>query len=207
MAADGTSQYERRLTSPIDICSDEEVPVPMLRLTTPRIAPLPLAAWDPELRARFERPGGLGQILHVMATLAHHPDLFRRWGIFANHLLFKSTLTPRSREIVILRTAWLAGCAYEWGQHLKIATRDVAFGEAEFTALAEGAAAALWGPAEAALIQAADGLYRDAFVDDVTWNMLVARYDQRQILDILFTVSNDVMLAIASTFTQCESRS
>jgi len=81
-----------------------------------------------------------------------------------------STLTPRSREIVILRTAWLAGCAYEWGQHLKIATRDVAFGEAEFTALAEGAAAALWGPAEAALIQAADGLYRDAFVDDVTWN-------------------------------------
>jgi len=196
MAAGGTSQYERRLTNPIDICSDEEVPVPMLRLTTPRIAPLPLAAWDPELRARFERPGGLGQILHVMATLAHHPDLFRRWGIFANHLLFKSTLTLRSREIVILRTAWLAGCAYEWGQHLKIAESDVAFGEAEFTALAEGAAAALWGPAEAALIQAADGFYRDAFVDDVTWNMLVAHYDQRQILDILFTVSNDVMLAM-----------
>jgi 4-carboxymuconolactone decarboxylase len=168
----------------------------MLRLTTPRIAPLPLAAWDPELRARFERPGGLGQILHVMTTLANHPDLFRRWVIFANHLLFKSTLTPRSREIVILRAAWLAGCAYEWSQHLKIATRDVAFGEAEFTALAEGAAAALWGPAEAALIQAADGLYRDAFVDDVTWNMLVAHYDQRQILDILFTVSNYVMLAM-----------
>jgi hypothetical protein len=50
----------------------------MLRLTTPRIALLPLAAWDPELRARFERPGGLGQILHVMTTLANHPDLFRR---------------------------------------------------------------------------------------------------------------------------------
>ena len=74
MAADSTSQYKRRLTSPIDICSDKEVPVPMLRLTTPRIAPLPLAAWDPELRARFERPGGLGQILHVMTTLANHPE-------------------------------------------------------------------------------------------------------------------------------------
>src|SRR5262245_57257 len=115
-----------------------------------------------------------------MTSLANHPDLFRRWVIFANHLLFKSTLTPRTREIVILRTAWLAGCAYEWGQHLKLAATAVGFGEAEFTALAEGASAALWGSAETALIQATDGLYRDAFVDDATWDRLVAHYDQRQ---------------------------
>ena len=166
------------------------------RLTVPRIAPLPLAEWDPELRARFERPGGLGQVLHVMKTLANHPGLLRRWVVFANHFLFKSTLTPRDREILILRTGWLAGCAYEWGQHLAIAATDAGFGEVEFSALAEGPAAALWHPAEAALIRAADGLYVDAFVDDATWETLVAHYDERQVLDILFTVSNYLLLAM-----------
>ena len=170
--------------------------MPTRRLTTPRIAPLPLAEWDPELRARFERPGGLGQILNVMSTLANHPGLFRRWVVFANHFLLKSTLTVRAREIVILRSGWLAGCAYEWGQHVKIATADAGFGEAEFAALAEGAPSRLWAPAEAALLRAADALFLDAFVDDVTWQMLVAHYDERQILDVIFMVSNYLTLAM-----------
>jgi 4-carboxymuconolactone decarboxylase len=171
--------------------------VPMQRLTAPRIAPLPLAEWDPELRARFERPGGLGQVVNVMKTLANHPGLFRRWVVFANHFLFKSTLAPRQREIVILRTGWLAGCAYEWGQPLKIAAADAGFGAAEFNALASGASASLWKPAEAALIRAADGLYVDAFVDDATWDTLAAHYDARSLLDIVFMVGNYLLLAMA----------
>ena len=167
------------------------------RPTRPRIAPLPLAEWDAELRARFERPGGLGRILNVMGTLANHPGLFRRWVVFANHFLFKSTLTLRAREIVILRVGWLAGCAYEWGQHLEIAGADAGFGPAEFAAVAEGAASRLWGPAEAALIRAADGLYADASVDDATWDTLVAHYDERQVLDAIFMASNYLMLAMA----------
>ncbi len=165
-------------------------------MTKPRIAPLPLAEWDPELRARFERPGGLDDIFNVMKTLANYPELLRRWIVFANHLLFKSTLTPRDREILILRAGWLAGCEYEWGQHLKIAADDVGFGQAEFDALAQGASAALWNTTEAALIQAADGLYVDAFVDDATWDALTAHYDERQLLDIVFMVGNYVLLAM-----------
>jgi alkylhydroperoxidase family enzyme len=172
------------------------VTTPIPRLTRSRIPPLPLGDWDGELRARFERPGGLGRILNVMSTLANHPDLFRRWVVFANHFLFKSTLVPRAREIVILRTAWLAGCAYEWGQHLKIATADAGFGKGEFRALAEGASSKVWGTADAALIRAADALYVDASVDDATWEALVAHYDERQILDVIFMASNYLMLAM-----------
>jgi len=49
-------------------------------------------------------PGGLGQILNVMTTMANHTGLFKRWVIFANHFLFKSSLSLRDREILILRT-------------------------------------------------------------------------------------------------------
>jgi alkylhydroperoxidase family enzyme len=166
------------------------------RLSEPRIAPLPITKWDPELRERFERPGGLGRILNVMTTLANHTDLFKRWVIFANHFLFKSTLSLRDREILILRTGWLAGCEYEWGQHLKIAAEDCGFGDHEFDAIAEGASASLWSPAEAALIRAADGIYIDAFVDDAAWETLVSHYHQPQLFDIVFMVSNYLMLAM-----------
>lgn len=168
----------------------------MQRLTEPRIAPLPLEQWDAELRTRFERPGGLGSIFNVMKTLANYPELFRRWLVFANHFLFKSTLSVRDREILILRTAWLAGCAYEWGQHLKIAAADAAFDQTAFDALAQGASATLWQAREAALIQAADGLYVHAFVDDASWETLTAHYAERQLLDIVFTVSNYLLLAM-----------
>src|SRR3970040_13480 len=111
--------------------------MPGARLSRPRIVPLPLADWDPELRARFEKPGGLGRIPHVIGTPGNQPaPLLRGWVLFANHCLFKSTLAARAREIVILRTAWLAGCAYEWGQHLEIAAADAVFGEPECSGLA-----------------------------------------------------------------------
>jgi 4-carboxymuconolactone decarboxylase len=169
----------------------------MQRLTEPRIVPLPLEQWDAELRARFARPGGLGSIFNVMKTLANYPELFRRWLVFANHFLFKSTLPIRHREILILRTGWLAGCEYEWGQHLKIAAAEAAFGPAEFDALTQGASATLWNAHEAALIQAADGLYLHAFVDDASWQTLAAHYDERQLLDTVFTVGNYLLLAMA----------
>ncbi len=168
----------------------------MQRLTEPRIAPLPLDQWDAELRARFERPGGRGDIFNVMKTLANYPELFRRWLVFANHFLFKSTLTTRDREILILRTNWLAGCEYEWGQHLKIAADGAGFGDAEFDALAQGASATVWNASEAALIQAADGLYTNALVDDASWDTLTAYHDERQLLDIVFIVCNYLLLAM-----------
>ena len=51
-----------------------------------------------------------------------------------------------------------------------------------------GAAAPSWDPFDAALCQAADDLHRDGMVSDATWAALAARYDERQLLDVLFTV-------------------
>ena len=150
----------------------------------PRIAPLRLEQFDPEARALVERPGGFGRVLNVMATLA-------------NHLLFKTSLPVRDREILILRVAWLTGSIYEWGQHLAIAAEEAGFGKREFAAVAAGADAPGWTAHERALIRAADGLYRDAFVDDATWSVLAMHFDEPQCLDVLFTIGNYILLAMA----------
>ena len=169
------------------------------RLTAPRVAPLALAQMHPDIQEMLRRPGGFehGKVLNVFATLAHHPALLKRWSPLANHLLFKSSLPPRERELVIMRAGWMAGCAYEWGQHVPIAEADCHFTPVEFQAIAEGSDDPLWNRGESALLAMAEQLYTRQFVEDDVWNTLVDRYSVRQILDAVFTACNYTTLAWA----------
>ncbi len=87
-----------------------------MRLDKPRVAPLSDEQLDPETRERF----GKGPILNIFRTLANHPALMKRWLVFGNHVLAKSTLPARERELLILRIGWLCRAGYEWGQHVAI---------------------------------------------------------------------------------------
>ncbi|MBS0338579.1 MAG: carboxymuconolactone decarboxylase family protein, partial [Proteobacteria bacterium] len=66
--------------------------------------------------------------------MMHHPDLTRRWTVFAGHVLQKQTLPVRDRELLILRIGWLNQSAYEWAQHVEIAKR-AGFTDAEIEAV------------------------------------------------------------------------
>ena len=169
------------------------------RLSTPRVAPLALTEMHPDIQEMLQRPGGFehGQVLNVFATLAHHPALLKRWSPLANHLLFKSSLPPRERELVIMRAGWMASSPYEWGQHVAIARDECGFTEVEFRAIAEGSADPLWNRGESALLAMAEQIYTQQFVEDNVWNELIDRYSVRQILDAVFTACNYTTLAMA----------
>ena len=77
----------------------------------------PLDEIDAEIRERI----GDGPVLNIFRTLAQHPKLMKRWLVFGNHVLGRSSLPAREREIVILRIGWLCRSAYEWGQHVRMA--------------------------------------------------------------------------------------
>ena len=65
-----------------------------------------------------------GRTYNVLATVVRHPDLLERWSAFAGHVLGPtSTLSPRDREILILRIGWLNRSEYEFGQHVLFARR------------------------------------------------------------------------------------
>ena len=145
----------------------------------------------------LERPGGFDKVMNVFATLAHHPKLLKRWSPLGNHLLFKSSLPQRERELVIMRAGWMAGSPYEWGQHVVIARDECGFTEVEFRALAEGSVDPLWNRGERALLALAEQIYTQQFVEDDVWNELVDRYSVRQILDAVFTACNYTTLAMA----------
>ena len=67
-----------------------------MRLNHPRIAPLPQAEWSAEIKELLSGLESEGRIFNIFATLARHPALLRRWMVFGNHVLVKSTLPPRT---------------------------------------------------------------------------------------------------------------
>jgi alkylhydroperoxidase family enzyme len=154
-----------------------------MRLSKPRLAPLEDDRIDPEVRARF----GDGPMLNIFRTLAHHPKLMTRWLVFGNHVLAKSTLDPRLRELVILRIGYLCQAGYEWEQHVEIA-KATGLSEEEIARIAEGPDAPGWSDLERALLRATDELHDDAFVSDATWAALSEHLDTQQRMDLLFAV-------------------
>ena len=127
-----------------------------------------------------------GRDLNIFRVMMNHPDLTRRWTVFAGHVLRKQTLPPRERELLILRIGWLNQAEYEWAQHVEIAKRsDITEGEIE---LVKQGPAAGWNAYEAALLQAVDDLFEHSVVSDQTWAVLKAKYSTEQLMDAVFTI-------------------
>ena len=172
-----------------------------MRLSHPRVLPLEVSDWSEETAAtlsRFNRPEspGGGRILNIFKTLAHHPKLLKRWTVFANHILFKSTLPARDREILILRIGWLCQAEYEWGQHVVIGKRE-GLSDEDISRIAEGSDSVGLDPFEATLLRAADELHADAMLSDTTWSALSARYTTQQLIDLVFTVGQYNLVSMA----------
>jgi 4-carboxymuconolactone decarboxylase len=163
---------------------------------TLRIPPLPPSEWDDETRQLLESLKREGRIFNIFTTLARHPDLLRRWLVFGNHILGKSTLPPRERELAILRMGWLCRTEYEWGHHVAIG-KQAGVTDEEVKRVPHGPEAPGWDPFERTLLRAVDQLHHDTFINDATWQSLAARYNTRQLLDLVFTAGQYKLVCMA----------
>jgi AhpD family alkylhydroperoxidase len=59
--------------------------------------------------------------LNVYRALANAEKVFTGWMVAGDAALSSPVLSRRLRELIVLRTAYLMGCAYELGQHKDIA--------------------------------------------------------------------------------------
>jgi alkylhydroperoxidase family enzyme len=167
-----------------------------MQLNEPRLAPLRDDEMDDEARefVRVASRGGPG--LNIYRTLAAHPKLLKRWGVFGTHVLYKNSLPERERELLILRTGWRCRSEYEWGQHVLIA-RAAGLKDDEIERVKAGPDDGAWSEADAALLRAADELHEDAFISNRTWEVLAHRFEQKQLIDIIFTVGQYHIVSMA----------
>ncbi len=163
----------------------------------PRIPPLRQAEWSEEQRRTLEPAYRKGGFYNLVGTLSRHPDASKRIGQVTAHVLGPtSTLPPRDRELLILRTAWLCRAEYEWAQHVLIARR-AGVTDAEIERCREGPDADGWRPRDAHLLRAADELHADQCIRDSTWAALAESYDARQMMDVVFAVGQYTLVAMA----------
>lgn len=152
-----------------------------MRLTKPRIPPLPEAEWTDEVREVLPP----GSRLNLFTTLVRHPKLFKRWMVFGAHVLSKSTLPVRERELLILRTGFRCNAAYEFHQHTRLGLA-AGLTPDEIERLKQPIAG--FSPRDTALLQAADELHDDQMISDATWQALCESWDEKQRIDLIFTV-------------------
>jgi len=160
----------------------------------PRIEPVPSDQWDERLtRLLTSAPGGTEEPMHLFTTLAHQPELFRRWLGFGGALL-AGRLPGRLRELVILRTAYRFDAPYEWAHHIELAEAQ-GIGGAEVAAVGGDLAVVDWDPFERAALAAVDETKDQGAVADVTWSVLAGRLDRADLVELVMLIGHYVLLS------------
>ncbi|MHA1728269.1 MAG: carboxymuconolactone decarboxylase family protein [Promethearchaeota archaeon] len=182
---------------PTERIIQKKIPSNFTRLKEPRIYPLEEESWNEETQKLVNRWNEISDnpLPNIHKTIINNFKLFKRWRPFSNHVLFKSTLSPREREILILRIGWLCQSIYEWSQHVATAKR-MGFSDSDINKIKEGPDSGGLDHFESVLLRAVDELYLDSIIHDETWNSLSERYNKKQLLDLIFTIGQYHLVSI-----------
>ena len=155
-----------------------------------RIAPLPETDWSAEQREVMAKAGSAGAADPAFRTLVRLPPLVQAVAPYTAYLSTESTLAPRVRHLLILRTAWLCGSDVVWSRYASGLTPD------ERRRVAQGVSALGWSEADRVLLRTADELFKLSSISAATWTALAAAYDIHGQMDIVETVNHFTTMAL-----------
>jgi alkylhydroperoxidase family enzyme len=136
-----------------------------------------------EIRVAFNLPLDLPP-WEYLATILRHPSLFRRHNAVATELIGNGTLSPRDRELAIIRLSWLLQAPYEFGEHVGTGKRMAGITDEEVERILIGSSAPGWSDIDRAIIRAVEEMLDDAMISDETWAVLAAHWNDKQLLEL-----------------------
>ena len=163
-----------------------------------RLTPLPGSEWGDRARAALAslippdraNPSGAG---NVLSTMVRHPDLTAAYLPFNTYLLRNSTLSPRIREVALLRVVQRGNSDYLWSHHVPIAAR-AGLSPEDISAIRSGNCADRH---DQMVVQAVDDLTADNTIAQATWEELGQVFTDEQRMDLVFTIGGYLLLAMA----------
>jgi alkylhydroperoxidase family enzyme len=172
----------------------------------PRIAPLQPHEWTPVQRARLDPTNSGRPAANVFATFARNPPADELRNAVSGHIRGGSTLTPRHRELLLMRIGVLCRSEYEGPAHMR-AGKGVGMTDADVERIARGPDAPGSDALETALLRATDELYRDDRISDETWTALAARLNTQQLMDVMVAITGyrTASMAINSAGVQLDA--
>jgi alkylhydroperoxidase family enzyme len=125
---------------------------------------------------------------NIFATMGNNPEVLRGYLRCGNALWASCGLDVKTRELVILRCAYLKNSAYEWHQHVRIG-RDSGLSDAQMNNLKDWAASNLYSPAERALLAYADSLNVSNHPGGAVYDALAKHFDPSTIVGVTILVA------------------
>lgn len=159
-----------------------------------RVPPLDVAEFSEEQAALV----GSWTHLNFSRVLVRHPALYRAFMPYIAQVIPGSSLPPRDREVLVVRTLALGGDIYEAHHHVQIALK-AGMSEADIAAVRVGdTSLSAW---DRTLVRAADELVRTQKLGDVSWAALGTRYTTEQAMEVVFLVGcYNVMAMLTNSF-------
>jgi len=156
------------------------------------------------------KAGRRGGLLNVYKLLLHAPPLAETWLDHVGAVRWKTSLTGRLRELLVIRIAHVNGIDYVLNQHVPALAVAEGVSVAECDALKDWKAGA-FGPAEKAALAYADAMVLHTSVPDDVFAELERHYDERAIVEIsvlvgTYLMHNRVMKALAIDLEADEQR-
>ena len=151
----------------------------MARIPYPDLDALP-----EEVRNFVDR---IDPMLNIYRMLPHAETAVYGFMKFGNALLFKSSLDPVLRELVILRVGHLSNAPYEIHQHLRVA-RHCGVPAEKIEATKEGPDAEVFSDLERSVLRFTDEVVRDVKASDAAYEAVAAQVTHRALSELLMTI-------------------
>jgi alkylhydroperoxidase family enzyme len=125
--------------------------------------------------------------MNIFRALLHHPPLARLIHQFGQ-TLYAGYLTPRQRELIIMRVGWVTGSYYELSHHFPVALRS-GLSNDELLRIRDWNYYAHWAAGDRALLHATDLTLSSTPLDDETWSACHrALGDVSRVIELLLTI-------------------
>jgi AhpD family alkylhydroperoxidase len=160
----------------------------------PRL-PLIEAPDDPFAREQFDKLAAGRGVLNLHRMMAYAPALMKASGDMAMTFRNEAILARALAEIVILRTAQVAACDYEWERHVPLA-RAAGVSEQQIAEIGRWPLSAAFNPKEKAALKYSETIAGGAPVDNQIFAALQQHASAREIVALTMLVGFYVSTAI-----------
>lgn len=155
----------------------------------PRVPLRESAGDDADLAAIYDRVTRSVQAVPTMyQVLGHTPEILEAWIGLGWGLRSACTVDRGLLELAILRVARMTGSEYVWRSHWRAALKCGAH-EAKLSALGGVGEVGAFTDSELAVLALADALTEDITVPDGVWSAIATRFDDRQRVELVMTIS------------------
>src|SRR6476661_4152494 len=148
----------------------------------------------PELASEIAKiKGARGGLINIYKLLLHSPTVAMTWFEQISAIRWKTKLSPRLREIAIVRIAQAANYAYALNQHVpRIAVADGVTLE-ECAALKDWRGSKFFSEAERAALAYVDAIIAGPEVPDDVFNAVRKHYAEREVVELTVLAGTYIM--------------